>query len=170
MGENQPKDRRRFWKRTGNFLEREKEKEKKWNLLSRDKVKRSQFALLLSTLIKHFPLYDMNVTKLCHPLVASFSTIQAYTMLFYNFIALFVSHFSLHFLGCYCFHVECVYVLSILLASCHSNEMRRMTIKSEWWRYKAFITAFVYLLQHNFTFYFSSNLEDYVFFFYFYLI
>lgn len=32
--------------------------EKNWNLLSRDKVKRSQFVLLLSTLIKHFPLYS----------------------------------------------------------------------------------------------------------------
>lgn len=73
-------------------------------ILSRDKVKRSQFALLLSTLIKHFPLYNMDCqTEVCLQLstrrrLIQFSAFGAFTLLLpaaNHFIALFVSHFFL---------------------------------------------------------------------------
>lgn len=99
-----------------------------------DKVKRSQFALLLSTLIKHFPLYNMDCqTKVCLQLSTHRRLIQCFRCFsvlppqFYSII--FVSHFFFSPL----FRSTLFFYLFIYLSgSAHFHAMRRMTIKSKW--------------------------------------
>lgn len=98
---------------------------KKCNLLSRDKVKRSQFALLLSILIKHFPLYNMNVTKVCLPLLDAF--LQFYSIICFAFLL----HFSVDLF--FFFH-------SLEWLSIHSrSSWMATTIRMRWdeWQSKA---------------------------------